>query len=169
MLGHTVVFVSFDGVCAGIIALTDAVKPEARAVVNELKRRGIDVCMVTGDQEGTARVIAREVGIVEVYAGVSPAGKKKIVAEMQRKDRDGVRGGIKGGYVVAMVGDGVNDSAAIAQSDLGIACFGGTDVASEAAAVVLMRPTLFDVITSIGMSHPTYPQIFQRRYIGGYC
>jgi Cu+-exporting ATPase len=156
--GHTVVFVAFNQTCAGMIAMADALKPEAKSAVAELQRRGIAVAMVTGDQEATALVIARQCGIDEVYAGVSPAGKKKIVQEMQKKVKTGRLGGalsnIKGGYVVAMVGDGVNDSAAIAQSDLGIACFGGTDVASEAAAIVLMRPDLMDVVTSIGIYHP---------------
>lgn len=150
------VLVAFNNQCAGMIALTDALKPEAKAAVAELKRRGIAVAMVTGDQEATALVIARQCGIDEVYAGVSPAGKKKIVQEMQRKSHgrrpgaEGVLSNIKGGFTVAMVGDGVNDSASIAQSDVGIAVYGGTDVAAEAAAIVLMRPDLFDVVTALG-------------------
>ncbi|KAJ3130475.1 hypothetical protein HK098_000040 [Nowakowskiella sp. JEL0407] len=285
-MGHTVVFVALNRKPMGLIALADGVKPESIVAVNALKKMGISVCMVTGDQETTARVIAKQCGITEVYAGVSPAGKKTIIERFQSEVVDGSsfdedddqpiilktigpvrreidmeagtsdpdideemdqigeelesRGmfsliakkskmlgkkltssqsellgretwterlsrwpwpfyllvsGIQryealnnpakrkrksqpescfGGWmrnissaipglksknddesqfhVVAMVGDGVNDSAAMAQSDLGIAVFGGTDVAIEAANVVLMKPDLLDVVVSLDLS-----------------
>lgn len=139
--GHTVVFVAFENECKGIISLTDAIKPEASAVIKELKRRGISVAMVTGDQPATAEVVAHACGVDIVHAGVSPAGKSRIIKQMQQELRGSV----------AMVGDGVNDSACIAQSNLGIACYGGTDVAASAADIVLMRPDLMDVVTAIGI------------------
>jgi Cu+-exporting ATPase len=146
--GRTVIFVAVDSVIVSIIALADTIKPEAPAVVRALQRMGIQVAMVTGDQELTARTIADICGIQEVHAGVSPSGKQAIVSEMQLND------------VVAFVGDGVNDSASLAQSDMGIAVYGGTDVAVAAASVVLMRPDLRDVITAIDLSKTIFRRIW---------
>ncbi|KAI8917401.1 hypothetical protein BC831DRAFT_485164 [Entophlyctis helioformis] len=148
--GCTVVLVALDGALAALVALADTLKPEATSVVRALRRMRIQVAMVTGDQELTARVIAKQCGITEVHAGTSPAGKKSIVERMQAE-----------GHVVAFVGDGINDSASLAQSDMGIAAYGGTDVAIEAANVVLMRPDLTDVVAAIDLSRT----IFQRIWI----
>ncbi|KAI8812063.1 E1-E2 ATPase-domain-containing protein [Cladochytrium replicatum] len=269
--GRTAVHVATDGRLAGIIALTDVVKPEAAIAVRALKDMGIQVCMVTGDQEATARVIARQCGIEEVHAGISPAGKKAIVERLQKEavveggsdeeeeeeyavqeDEEAIamegrrsssvgrrsvaiegqkRGWVRmipvvgsalhraqrsvrslfrvvsrrieersysfvgkndpdvvGGasspaprgrvypptkpkrqnqrpslsrttQIVAMVGDGVNDSAAMAQADLGIAVYGGTDVAIEAANVVLMKPKLTDVVVALSLSRTIFSRI----------
>jgi Cu+-exporting ATPase len=138
--GRTVIFIAVDGSVAALISLSDTIKPEANAVVKCLKKMGIKVAMITGDQELTAGTIAHACGITEVHAGVSPAGKQELVAAMQLTD------------CVAMIGDGVNDSASLAQSDMGIAVYGGTDVALAAASVVLMRPDLKDVVTAIDLS-----------------
>ncbi|RKO91762.1 hypothetical protein BDK51DRAFT_26069, partial [Blyttiomyces helicus] len=146
--GHTVILVALDGRLSALVALADTLKPESRATVAALARMGISVAMVTGDQETTARVIAHEIGITEVHAGVSPSGKKQIVERMQ-----------KAGNVVAMVGDGVNDSASIAQADIGIAVYGGTDVAVEAANIVLMREELTDVVAAIDLSRTIFRRI----------
>ncbi|KAJ3215984.1 serine/threonine protein kinase Ran1 [Clydaea vesicula] len=162
--GHTVVLVAFNNICTGFIALSDALKPESICAVKALKSLGIEVAMVTGDQQETANYIAKQCGIDEVHAGVSPAGKKKIVSEMQNSgSSESVSGTpyrkIQGGFVVAMVGDGVNDSASIAQADVGIAVYGGTDVAVEAASVVLMRPDLLDVVTALDLSRKIFNRI----------
>ncbi|KAJ3024955.1 serine/threonine protein kinase Ran1, partial [Rhizophlyctis rosea] len=147
-LGHTVVLVAFDSTLTGFIAMADKLKPEATACVKALQRMGVQVAMVTGDQPATAEAIARECAITEIHAGVSPMGKKTIVERMQSE-----------GHVVGMVGDGVNDSASIAQADFGVAVFGGTDVAVEAASVVLMREELTDVVTAIDLSRTIFRRI----------
>ncbi|TPX32834.1 hypothetical protein SmJEL517_g04146 [Synchytrium microbalum] len=146
-LGHTVVLGAIDDELACLLGLADSIKPEAVTAINALRKIGVKVAMVTGDQELTARAVARQIGITEVHAGISPAGKKHLITEFQKTD------------VVAMVGDGVNDSASIAQSDMGIAVFGGTDVAVEAANVVLMRPDLTDVVTALDLSRVIFQRI----------
>jgi Cu+-exporting ATPase len=139
--GETAIFAAFNGEIAGMIAVSDVIRSEAVNTVSCLKKMGIKVVMVTGDQESTARAIARQCQIVDIYAGVSPAGKKQIVEKLQSE-----------GNIVAMVGDGINDSACLAQADIGIAVSGGTDVAIDAASIVLIRPDLMDVVTAIDLS-----------------
>ncbi|TPX38508.1 hypothetical protein SeMB42_g06698 [Synchytrium endobioticum] len=146
-LGQTVVLGAVDNELACLLSLADSVRPEAVIAIRALQKMNIGIAMVTGDQELTAKAVAKQVGISEVHAGISPAGKKTIVQQMQRT------------LTVAMVGDGVNDSASIAQSDMGIAVFGGTDVAMEAANVVLMRPDLTDVVTALDLSRVIFGRI----------
>jgi Cu+-exporting ATPase len=140
----TPVYVAIDGALAGLLAVADPIKPTSREAIAALRGRGIDVVMLTGDTERTASAIAREAGIERVVAGVLPDGK---VAEIERLQ--------EAGHVVAMVGDGVNDSAAIARSDVGIAVGTGTDIAAEAADVVLMRGDLRSVVHAITLSRRT--------------
>ncbi|KAJ3145747.1 ATPase Cu transporting protein 7B [Geranomyces michiganensis] len=149
-VGHTVVFIAFDGRPAGLIAMADTLKPSAGPTIRALHAMGVQVAMVTGDQLLTALAIAEQCGIpnTHVHAGVTPSGKKSLVQKFQ-----------SGGHVVAMVGDGINDSASIAQADMGIAVFGGTDVAVEAATVVLMRDELADVVTAIDLSRVIFRRI----------
>lgn len=147
--GHTVIIASMNGAVSCIISLADQIRPEARRVVNALDSMGITSCMVTGDVLKTANIIAAQCNITEVYASVSPAGKQNIITQLQKK-----------GIAVCMVGDGINDSASLAQSDLGIAVFGGTDVAIEAASVVLMRPDLTDIVTAIDLARKIYSRIW---------
>ncbi|KAJ1916330.1 Cu(2+)-transporting P-type ATPase [Tieghemiomyces parasiticus] len=146
-LGYTVVLVAIGGYYAGHLALADTVRPEARSVVHTLRSRGYAVAMVTGDQERTARAIARKCLITEVHAGVSPHGKAEIVRRLQAH------------AVVAMVGDGVNDSPALATADVGIAVASGADVAMEAAHMVLMRTDLCDVVTALDLSRTIFRRI----------
>ncbi|KAJ3258293.1 ATPase Cu transporting protein 7B [Boothiomyces macroporosus] len=146
--GRTVVFAAINNTIAAIIALSDTIKPEAPAVVKCLQNMGISVAMITGDQLLTAQMIAQQCNITEVHAGVSPSGKQSLISSMQLSD------------VVAMVGDGVNDSASLAQSDMGIAVYGGTDVAIAAASIVLMRPDLQDVISAIDLSRTIMRRIW---------
>jgi len=142
--GRTVVVVAVDGRVAAVIGISDAPRPSAKRAVEALKREGIDVVMLTGDNRATAERIARELGIREVLAEVLPADKASKIAELQRA-----------GKRVAMVGDGVNDAPALAQADLGIAIGAGTDVAIETADIVLMRSDPFDVATAITIGRAT--------------
>ncbi|KAF9096980.1 hypothetical protein BGX23_010023 [Mortierella sp. AD031] len=146
--GRTTVLVAMNGSFVGFIALADTIKPEAAATVAKLQQMGIQVAMVTGDQPLVAQVIASECGIHDVHAGISPSGKTKIVTTMQQQ-----------GHSVAMIGDGINDSPALAQSDLGIALVSGTDIAMEAADMVLMRGDLTDVVAAVDLCRTIFRRI----------
>ena len=148
--GRTVVLVALDGRASAVIGISDAPRPTAKAAVEALQHEGVDVVMLTGDNQATAERIARELGIREVMAEVLPADKAAKIAELQRA-----------GKKVAMVGDGVNDAPALAQADLGIAIGAGTDVAIETADVVLMRSDPLDVATAITIGRATLRKMRQ--------
>ncbi|HEX8944037.1 MAG TPA: heavy metal translocating P-type ATPase [Gemmatimonadaceae bacterium] len=142
--GKTPVYVAIDGRAVALIGVADPIKPTSRAAIAELRAMGLDVVMLTGDNQRTADAVAREAGVDRVVAGVLPDAK---VAEITRLQAEG--------RVVAMVGDGINDGAAIAASDLGFAIATGTDVAVEAADVALMRGDLHGVVQAIKLSRRT--------------
>ncbi|KAL0912279.1 hypothetical protein M5K25_018241 [Dendrobium thyrsiflorum] len=146
--GKTGVLVAYDGIFTGALGVADPLKREASVVVEGLKKMGVKPVIVTGDNWRTARAVANEVGIEDVRAEVMPAGKADAVRSFQ-----------KDGSVVAMVGDGINDSPALAAADVGMAIGAGTDIAIEAADYVLMRNNLEDVITAIDLSRKTFARI----------
>ena len=148
--GRTVVVVAVDGRAVGVIGVSDAPRPTAKAAVEALHQQRIDVVMLTGDNRATAERIARELGIHQVMAEVLPADKASKIGELQRA-----------GKKVAMVGDGVNDAPALAEADLGIAVGAGTDVAIETADVVLMRSDPLDVATAITIGRATLRKMRQ--------
>ena len=148
--GRTVVAVAIDGNVAGMLAIADAARPTARAAVAALHDAGVQVVMLTGDNEATAQRIAVELGIDTVIAEVLPGDKATKVADLQAQ-----------GSRVAMVGDGVNDAPALAQADLGIAIGAGTDVAIETADVVLMRSDPLDIATALTIGRRTVRKMRQ--------
>ena len=142
--GRTPLWVAIDGELSGVIVVADTIKPTSIAAIRQLHREGIHVVMLTGDNENTARAIAREVGVDDVIAGVLPQGKVDAIRGMQAEQR-----------VVAMAGDGVNDAPALAQADVGITMASGSDVAMEVGDVTLMRNDLTGVAAAIALSRGT--------------
>ena len=151
--GKTPMFVAVDGVGVGVIAVADEIKPEAAKAISALKRLGLEVEMITGDNEQTALAVARAVGIELMRTGVLPEGK---VAEVKRLQA--------GGQLIAAVGDGINDAPMLAQADVGIALGTGTDVAIEAADITLIRGSLTGVVTAIKLSRRTIQIIKQNLF-----
>jgi Cu2+-exporting ATPase len=156
--GRTVVYAALDGKFAGLIAIADAVRPNAKLAVEKLTSMGIQVAMLTGDNRATAERIASELGIQTVFAEVLPGQKADKVKELQAQGNPSTSLRTR---FVAMVGDGINDAPALAQADVGIAIGAGTDVAMEAADVVLMKSDPFDVIGAITLSRATLHKMHQ--------
>lgn len=151
--GRTVVHVAHKGVLIGLIAIADAPRPTALAAISKLHEKGIDVAMLTGDNEGTARRVAEELGIDIVLADVLPGQKAEKVKELQAQ-----------GKRVGMVGDGINDAPALTQADVGFAIGAGTDVAMESADVVLMRSDPYDVVGAVELSRATLRKMHQNLF-----
>jgi Cu+-exporting ATPase len=151
--GKTAVYVARDGVVLGLIAVADAIRPEAPAVVDELKRLGLKIVLLSGDSARVAQAVARQAGIDVVLADVRPTDKAAAIRRLQEQ-----------GEVVAMVGDGVNDAPALAQADLGLAIGAGADVAIEAGDITLVGESLRGVVTAIRLSRRTVRTIKQNLF-----
>jgi Cu+-exporting ATPase len=151
--GNTVMIITEDNKLKGFIAVADTLKEHAEDVVKGLKAEGVQVIMLTGDNERTAKAIGAKVGINRIIANVLPGDKAKVIKELQAE-----------GKVVAMVGDGINDSPALAQSDIGIAIGSGSDVAKETGGIILVKDDLRDVIKSIKLSRATMRKIKQNLF-----
>ena len=150
--GKTPLLFAKEDKVLGIIAVADVIKEDSPKAVQELKNMGIEVIMLTGDNEKTARSIGKKAGVHRVIAGVLPEGKEKVVLEYKEKGR------------VAMVGDGINDAPALTRADVGIAIGAGTDIAIDSADVVLMKSSLADVSASIRLSRKTLRNIHQNLF-----
>lgn len=151
--GKTPLFFARDGVLLGIIALADRVKPTSRAAIEEMKRMGLEVVMLTGDNARTAQAIQKEVGADRVVAEVLPQDKETEIRRLQQQ-----------GQKVAMVGDGINDAPALARADVGIAIGAGTDIAIESADLVLMKNDLLDVAGAVQLGHAVIRNIKQNLF-----
>lgn len=151
--GKTVMLVAVNKRVLGIIAVADTMKDSSVEAISKLKEKNIDVIMITGDNEKTAKAIAGQIGIEHVLADVLPADKEKEVAKLQKR-----------GEVVAMVGDGINDAPALARADVGIAIGAGTDIAMETGQIILVRNDLRDVLAAINLSNYTVRKIKQNLF-----
>lgn len=151
--GKTVSLVSQDKILIGVLALLDTPKPSARDALRYLKKMGMEIVMLTGDNKKTAATIAKNFNIDQVIANVLPAQKVDVIKKLQSE-----------GKTIAMVGDGINDAAALTQADIGIAIGSGTDVAIEAGKIVLIRDDLTDVVSAIEISKKTVSKIKQNLF-----
>ncbi len=162
--GKTPMFVAVDGAPAGIIAVADTIKEDSVAAVRALERMGIEVVMMTGDNERTAKAIARQAGIGKVLADVLPEEKARHVERLQAEGSPRKERGGRGSRLVGMVGDGINDAPALAQADIGFAIGTGTDVAIEAADITLVGGSLRGVVYAIEVSKATLRNIKQNLF-----
>nr|WP_290222689.1 heavy metal translocating P-type ATPase [Trichocoleus desertorum] len=153
--GKTVVYVAIAGTLAGLIAAVDPLRPDACATAKQLQQMGLRVYLLSGDRSEVAATVAQAVGIPpeNVQSEIRPAGKAAAIAQLQTQ-----------GHRVAMMGDGINDAPALAQADIGISLYSGTDVAVETAEIVLMRDRLMDVVRSIQLSRATFNKIRQNLF-----
>ena len=150
--GKTPLFFAMDGKLLGMIAVADVIKEDSAQAIKQLENMGIHVVMLTGDNEKTANAIGKQAGVDEVIAGVLPSGKEVVIRKLQKKGK------------VIMVGDGINDAPALTRADIGIAIGAGTDVAIDAADVVLMRSTLMDVPAALRLSRSVLKNIHENLF-----
>lgn len=151
--GKTPLVFAKDGKLAGMIAVADVIKEDSAKAIKELQNMGIEVVMVTGDNQRTAEAIGRQAGVDKVVAGVLPEGKETVIRELQ-----------KAGGLVAMVGDGINDAPALTRADIGIAIGAGADVAIDSADIVLMNSRLTDVSAAVRLSRGTVTNIHENLF-----
>ena len=151
--GKTAVLVAIDNKLAGIIGIADTIKENAKEAIDELKSMGIEVVMLTGDNERTANAVASKLGIDRVIAQVLPQEKERVISKLKSE-----------GKVVAMVGDGINDAPALARADLGIAIGSGTDVAKETGGIILIKDDIRDVVTALDLGKKTVSKIKQNLF-----
>lgn len=151
--GKTAMILAVDGGVSAIVAVADTIKENSAEAISEIKKNGIETVMLTGDNEITAKAVAKKVGIDRVIANVLPGEKAKVIKDLQSE-----------GKVVAMVGDGINDAPALAQADIGIALGSGSDVAKETGGIVLIKDDLMDVVKAVKLSKMTMRKIKQNLF-----
>ena len=152
--GKTATLVAIDNKLSGIFALADTIKQNAKQAIDSLKAMGIEVVMLTGDNERTAKAVASKLGISRIIAQVLPQQKEQVIAKLKDEEKK----------VVAMVGDGINDAPALARADLGIAIGSGTDVAKETGGIILIKDDIRDVVTALGLGRKTVSKIKQNLF-----
>ena len=152
-MGKTAVLVAIDSKLAGIIALADTIKPNAKDAIDALKSMGMNIILLTGDNERTAKFVASKLAIDRVIAQVLPKQKEQVISNLRSE-----------GKIVAMVGDGINDAPALARSDLGIAIGSGTDVAKETGGIILIKNDISDVVTALELGKKTVSKIKQNLF-----
>ncbi len=153
--GKTAMLLAVDNQLAGLIAVADTLKEHSADAVKTLQQMGLEVIMITGDNQRTANAIAKQVGVNRVFSEVLPSEKATEIKRLQSE-----------GKVVAMVGDGINDAPALAQANIGIAVGSGTDVAIETGDIVLIKNDLRDVVVAIQLSRATMKKIRQNLFLG---
>jgi P-type Cu+ transporter len=152
--GKTAILAAIDNKLAGIIAFADTIKDNAKDAIDSLKSMGIEVVMLTGDNERTAKAVASKLGMSRVIAQVLPQEKEQVISNLKEQEKK----------VVAMVGDGINDAPALAQADLGIAIGSGTDVAKETGGIILIKDDIRDVVTALDLGRKTVSKIKQNLF-----
>jgi len=149
-----VMLVSVDGEIKGLIAVADTLKDYSKEAIATLKKMGLEIWMITGDNQKTARAIGKELGIEKILAEVLPQDKEKEIRKLQKE-----------GKVVGAVGDGINDAPMLAASDIGIAMGAGTDVAKETGGIILVKDDIRDVVKAIELSRATFLKIKQNLFL----
>ncbi|HEX7142230.1 MAG TPA: heavy metal translocating P-type ATPase [Nitrososphaeraceae archaeon] len=152
--GKTAVLVAIDNTLSGIIAISDTIKEKAKEAIKALRFKGIEIIMLTGDNERTAQAVASKLNINRVIAEVLPHQKEEVISKLKTQE----------GKVVAMVGDGINDAPALAKADLGIAIGSGTDVAKETGGIILIKDDIRDVVTALDLGKRTVAKIKQNLF-----
>jgi P-type Cu+ transporter len=152
--GKTATLIAIDNKLAGIIAIADTIKDNAKQAIDSLKSMGIEVIMLTGDNERTAKAVASQLGIDRVIAQVLPQEKEQVISRLREREKK----------IVAMVGDGINDAPALARADLGIAIGSGTDVAKETGGIILIKDDIRDVVTALDLGRKTVSKIKQNLF-----
>ena len=152
--GKTATLIAIDNKLAGIIAIADTIKDNAKQAIDSLKSMGIEVIMLTGDNERTAKAVASQLGIDRVIAQVLPQEKEQVISRLREREKK----------IVAMVGDGINDAPALARADLGIAIGSGTDVAKETGGIILIKEDIRDVVTALDLGRKTVSKIKQNLF-----
>lgn len=146
--GTTPLYFAFDGQLVGLINVADEIRQTSQQAIHELRKQGVEVIMLTGDNAQTAKAIAQDLELSDVIADVLPTDKEAVIRDLQKQGRK-----------VAMVGDGINDAPALMRADVGIAIGAGTDIAIDAADIVLMKDNVFDVVNAIALSKGTIRNI----------